>query len=223
MPPAMASMALQSAAVASTFDTIDSHALHRLRSRGDEPPGFRAYTYVLVGASVRPDTPGVHARLQRLLAQVRNLPVASGIALAERDRINTFVVPVPVGNQDGNDLLVDLPLAQSLLTHLPPALRLATATRRQLYAENGPFLITVPGRLADARADWPLLFADLSKLPEAVVADVARRYMADLIGSFNPASTDWTPPPGMQVAITLVRLVKGSGDVVQAVFGGLGR
>ena len=36
------------------------------------------------------------------------------------------------------------------------------------------------------------------------------------------ASTDWKPPAGMQVAITLVRLVKGSGDVAQAVFGGLG-
>lgn len=202
---------------------IRSHALHRLHQRGDEPTGFSAYTYVLVGAGVTATTPGVQARLQRLLDAVRNLPVASAVHSDERAGLNTFVVPVPADNGEHDPLVVHLPLAQSLLTHLPPALRLADATRRRLYVDNGPFLITLPGRLAEARADWPLLFADLSRTPEPVVADVARRYMADLIGSFNPASTDWSPPAGMQVAITLVRLVKGSGDVAQAVFGGFGR
>jgi len=203
---------------------LSSHALHRLRARDDEPAGFGAYTYVLVGASVQPGTPGVRARLQRLLGEVRSLPTAGQITDAQqRSRTNTFVVPVARASSDDAELAVDLPLAQSLLTHLPPVLRLADATRRLLYAENGPFLVTLPGRLADARADWPLLFADLSKTPEVVVADVVRRYMADLIGSFNPASTDWQPPAGMQVAITLVRLVKGSGDMVQAVFGPAGR
>ena len=210
-PPAPAPMAMAA-------PMLNSHALHRLRLRGDEPDGFGAYTYVLVGAGVRPDTLGVHARLQRLLGEVRNLPVASTLDAESRARANSFVVPVPADSRDTGPLLVDLPLAQSLLTHLPPVLRLADATRRLLYAENGPFLITLPGRLADARSDWPLLFADLSKTPEVVVADVVRRYMADLIGSFSPASTDWAPPAGMQVGIALVRLVKGSGNVVQAVF-----
>ncbi len=219
----MAAPSVTQSASASMAPSLTSHALHRLRARGDEPAGFGAYTYVLVGASVRPDTPGVHARLQRLLAEVRNLPVASTLEAELRARANSFVVPVPPDNRDNSPLVVDLALAQSLLTHLPPALRLADATRRLLYAENGPFLITLPGPLAAARADWPLLFADLSKTPEVVVADVVRRYMADLIGSFNPATTDWAPPAGMQVAIALVRLVKGSGDVVQAVFGAPGR
>jgi hypothetical protein len=210
-------------ATASMRPMLSSHALHRLRKRGDEEGGFAAYTYVLVGASVRPNTPGVFDRLQRLLAAVQNLPIAAKLAAEQRAQANTFVVPVPPDSEDGGPLMVDLTLAQSLLSHLPPALRLADASRRLLYLENGPFLITLPGRLADARADWPLLFADLSRTPEAVVADVVRRYMADLIGSFNPATTTWSPPAGMRVAITLVRMVKGSGDVAQAVFGGFGR
>ncbi|HOB93782.1 MAG TPA: hypothetical protein PKL46_06925 [Aquabacterium sp.] len=227
LPPVLASIDPQilppAPAMASMARMLSSHALHRLRLRDDEPAGFGAYTYVLVGASVRPDTPGVFNRLQRLLGEVRHLPTASELSTDQRARANTFVVPVPAGNTERDALVVDLPLAQSLLTHLPPSLRLADATRRRLYVENGPFLITLPGRLSEARADWPLLFADLSRTPEPVVADVVRRYMADLIGSFNPASTDWQPPAGMQVAITLVRLVKGSGDVAQAVFGGFGR
>lgn len=222
-PPGPPARAVSPSPTASMRPPIDSHALHRLRQRNDEPPGFAAYTYVLVGTGVSPATPGVHARLQRLLDALRNLPQASSFSSDERARLNTFVVPVPAASSERDALVVDLPLAQSLLTHLPPALRLADATRRQLLLDNGPFLVTLPGPLAQARSDWPLLFANLSQTPEAVVTDVARRYMADLIGTFNPASTDWQPPAGMQVAITLVRLVKGSGDVVQAVFGGAGR
>ena len=84
---------------------LSSHALHRMHTRGDEPPGFGAYTYVLVGAGVRPDTPGVFARLQRLLRAVESLPIARTLSDELRAQANTFVVPVPPDNDDSSRLV----------------------------------------------------------------------------------------------------------------------
>jgi hypothetical protein len=81
-----------------------------------------------------------------------SLPVASAVQADVRAGLNTFVVPVAADSDERDPLAVDLPLAQSLLTHLPPALRLADATRRQLYVANGPFLVTLPGRLGKVPA-----------------------------------------------------------------------
>ena len=104
------------------------------------------------------------------------------------------------------------------MSHVPPGLLLPGAARRALTSGNGPFLITLPGRLAEARTDWPVLFADLSQVPEAVVVDVVRSYMGDLLNDFSVTRTAWQPPAVQQVALVLVRLVQGTGDLVQAVF-----
>ena len=214
----MNSMAAPPPAMASMFGQLDRHALHCMAEFDDEPAGFGAYTYVLVGTSVGRDSPGVTQRLQRLLSALSGLPPADEIPADKRSATNTFVVPAPQPTGQRPRLDYNLRLGQSLMSHVPPGLLQPGAARRALGSGNGPFLITLPGRLAKARADWPVLFADLSQVPEAVVVDVVRSYMGDLLGQFSVTRTAWQPPAAQQMALVLVRLVQGTGDLVQAVF-----
>lgn len=207
-PSAMASMTL----------ALRQHALHRMTQRNDEPAGFGAYTYVVVGTGAGIDSVGVRQRLARLLAALQNLTPAEQIEAELRLGTNVFVVPVQAGTADQTGLAYELRLAQALMSHVPPALLMPGRLQRALLTSNGPFLITLPGRLADAQASWPVLFADLNSVPEAVVADVVRSYMGDLLVGFMPAAQGWQPPALQRVALTLVRLVQGTGEVVMAAF-----
>ena len=200
------------------FRQLERHALHCMAELDDEPAGFGAYTYVLVATSVGRDSPGVSRRLQRLLSALTGLPTAREMSAERRFSANTFVVPMPEPTLSRPMLDYNLRLGQSLMSFVPPGLLLPGAARRALITGNGPFLITLPGRLAAVRADWPLLFADLGQVPEAVVVDVVRNYMGDLLGQFNVTRTAWQPPVAQQVAMTLVRLVHATGDLVWAVF-----
>ena len=197
---------------------LRQHALHRMTQRNDEPAGFGAYTYVVVGTSAGIASAGVRQRLARLLAALQNLTPAEQIEAEQRLGTHVFVVPVQAGTTQQAALAYELRLAQALMSHVPPALLVPGRLQRALLTSNGPFLITLPGRLADAQASWPVLFADLNSVPEAVVADVVRSYMGDLLVGFKPAAQGWQPPPLQRVALTLVRLVQGSGEVVMAAF-----
>lgn len=204
--------------MASMTLALRQHALHRMTQRNDEPAGFGAYTYVVVGTGAGIDSVGVRQRLARLLAALQNLTPAEQIEAELRLGTNVFVVPVQAGTADQTGLAYELRLAQALMSHVPPALLMPGRLQRALLTSNGPFLITLPGRLADAQASWPVLFADLNSVPEAVVADVVRSYMGDLLVGFMPAAQGWQPPALQRVALTLVRLVQGTGEVVMAAF-----
>ena len=217
-PAAAAPPAPYPSARAVTMPPLRQHALHRMTQRNDEPPGFGAYTYVVVGTSAGIASDGVRRRLARLLAALQNLTPAEQIEAELRLATNVFVVPVQAGTTQSATLAYELRLAQALMSHVPPALLMPGRLQRALLTSNGPFLVTLPGRLADAQASWPVLFADLNSVPEAVVADVVRSYMGDLLVGFKPAAQGWQPPPLQRVALTLVRLVQGTGEVVMAAF-----
>ena len=206
------------AAAAAMMPMLRQHALHRMTQRNDEPPGFGAYTYVVVGTATGLDSTGVRQRLARLLAALQNLTPAEQIEAEQRLGTHVFVVPVQAGSLQQATLAYALRLAQALMSHVPPALLMPGRLQRALLTSNGPFLITLPGRLADAQASWPVLFADLDSVPEAVVADVVRSYMGDLLVGFKPSDAGWRPPALQRVALTLVRLVQGTGEVVMAAF-----
>ena len=197
---------------------LRQHSLHRMTQRNDEPTGFGAYTYVVVGTGAGLDSVGVRQRLARLLAALQNLTPAEQIEAEQRLGTHVFVVPVQAGTEHQATLAYELRLAQALMSHVPPALLMPRRLQRALLTSKGPFLITLPGRLADAQASWPVLFADLNSVPEAVVADVVRSYMGDLLVGFEPAAQGWQPPALQRVALTLVRLVQGTGEVVLAAF-----
>ena len=206
------------AAAAGMMPMLRQHALHRMTQRNDEPTGFGAYTYVLVGTGAGRDSAGVRQRLARLLAALQDLTPAEQIEAGQRLGTNVFVVPVQAGTAQQAGLAYELRLAQALMSHVPPAMLMPGRLQRALLTSNGPFLITLPGRLADAQAGWPVLFADLNSVPEVVVADVVRSYMGDLLVGFGPTDAGWKPPVLQRVALTLVRLVQGSGEVVMAAF-----
>ena len=206
------------AAAAAMMPMLRQHALHRMTERNDEPPGFGAYTYVVVGTATGLDSTGVRQRLARLLAALQSLTPAEQIEAELRLGTHVFVVPVQAGSTQQATLAYALRLAQALMSHVPPALLMPGRLQRALLTSNGPFLITLPGRLADAQASWPVLFADLDSVPEAVVADVVRSYMGDLLVGFKPSDAGWRPPALQRVALTLVRLVQGTGEVVMAAF-----
>jgi hypothetical protein len=217
-PPAELVFDAPAAGAAGMMPALRQHALHPMVKRSDEPAGFGAYTYVVVGTGAGRDSPGVQQRLARLLAALQDLTPAEQVDAAQRLGTNVFVVPVQAGSQGQASLAYEIRLAQALMGHAPPAVRMPGALQRALVTSNGPFLITLPGRLADAQASWPVLFADLNSVPAAVVADVVRSYMGDLLVGFEPTNTGWKPPALQRVALTLVRLVQGSGDVVMAAF-----
>jgi len=197
---------------------LERHALHCMTEFDDEPTGFGAYTYVLVGTGMSRDSSGVAQRLQSLLSALIGLMPAKEVTATKRASSNSFVVPAPELTPERNRLDYNVRLGQALMSHVPPGLLLPGAARRALITGNGPFLVTLPGRVADAQADWPLLFADLSQVPAAVVADVVRSYQGDLLSKFDVTREAWKPPAPQQVALALVRLVKGTGDLVQAAF-----
>ena len=197
---------------------LRQHALHRMFKRNDEPAGFGAYTYVVVGTGAGRDSAGVQQRLASLLAALQDLTPAEQVEAAQRPGTNVFVVPVQAGSSAHHALAYELRLAQAFMGYAPPAVRMPSALQRALVTSNGPFLITLPGRMADAQASWPVLFADLNSIPAVVVADVVRSYMGDLLVGFEPSNAGWKPPALQRVALTLVRMVQGTGDVVMAAF-----
>ncbi|MDH5539396.1 MAG: hypothetical protein OEY03_08340, partial [Rhizobacter sp.] len=88
----------------------------------------------------------------------------------------------------------------------------------QLTSAPGPFLITLPSRMADAMSDSPLLFADLSRYPDDAIADLATNYMNGLVDDFPRQKTFWKPPALQRVALAMIRLAAGTGEILTSVF-----
>lgn len=89
-----------------------------MTQRNDEPTGFGAYTYVVVGTGAGRDSAGVRQRLARLLAALQNLTPAEQIEAEQRLGTNVFVVPVQAGTSQQATLAYELRLAQALMSHV---------------------------------------------------------------------------------------------------------
>lgn len=140
------------------------HLWQYLRAFGEEPSGYAAYTYALVGRS-DPDSEAAR-KFSELVRAIQSSTVSEAAApeTIDRETVNLFLIPAAPDTDRAN-----LPLAQALVSALqadaPPLQR------------PGPFLVTThrPIRFGDdSRVDF--LYVDLSDTHPEAIAEVVAAY-----------------------------------------------
>ncbi len=84
----------------------------------------------------------------------------------------------------------------------------------RLTASPGPFLITFPTRIADARSTTSALFADLAGYPADAIADLVDQYMTGLLADFPRQQALWKPPRRQRVALLMIHVASEAGQIV---------
>jgi hypothetical protein len=207
--PAMAMMA----------PDIRSHAYHLFSRFDGEIAGFGAYTYVLVRSGGDMAKPPVQRRFQKLLSTLQQLPDASLVPDDQARLVNVFCVPVQPGSEETarpGEVRYASDLGQQLKLRAQNGLLTQRSVQHRLTNAPGPFLITLPMRLAQAQSTTPVLIADLSTYPEDAIADLATHYMNGLVDDFPRQQTLWKPPRLQRVALFMIHLAEATGQLVES-------
>jgi hypothetical protein len=208
-PPSMGSAGLTPALV--------SHAYELFTDWNKERAGFGAYTYVLLRSASDLQQTEVLKRYKALLEVLGREQEASKIAAAEAQGVNLFCIPskapgtLPANGAAGN--YAD-DLGHQLLLRAQSGLLTRPEVRKRLLKSAGPFLITLPGRIADAKSSTPLLFVDLGGYPEEVVADLLTQYKGDLLIDFPREQAVWQPPIRLRVALAMIRMADDTSELI---------
>jgi len=192
---------------------LRSHAYELFAAWDTEPRGFGAYTYVLLRSANDLQTPAVRQRFQTLLSTLDKLPEARLVAHDQRQHVNLFCIPGTRGAVTPNVAYAS-DLGQQLKLRAQNGLLTRKDVSQRLVNSPGPFLITLPSRIAEASSSSPLLFADLSAYPDAAIADLAANYMNGLVDDFPSQQTLWKPPVLQRVALVMIHLASGAGGLV---------
>lgn len=184
---------------------LAGHAYQFFKELGAEKPGFGAYSYVLLHSGSDLLKPDVAKRYAHVLAVLQREREASTVAASEAAQVNLFCLPGSASSYADE-------LGKQILFRAQSGLLTRPEMKKRLGPKggSGPFLITLPLRLSEARSSTPLLFVDLSLYPEDTVADLLGSYMGDLLRDFPREQLRWKPPLLQQVALTMIGL---SGDV----------
>lgn len=230
-PPApelekMSTMAVMSSASNTTAKPkqpeLRSHAYELFAEWDGEPRGFGTYTYVLIRSAGDLKSPGVRRRFRRLLDTLLTLPRAPQVRPNEAAHVNLFCIPSKTDNADdaNADVLIaayESALGQQIKLRAQNGLLTRKEISRRLIDSPGPFLITLPSRIAEASSNSPLLFADLSAYPDDAIADLAVSYMKGLLDDFPRQQAMWKPPVRQRVALVMIHLASGAGELVTKV------
>jgi hypothetical protein len=196
---------------------IRSHAYEGFSRFDGESSDFGAYTYVLLRSASDLQKPAVRQRFLHLLRSLQTLPSASLVAGGDKPYVNVFCVPVAPGHEgirDASELVYASDLGQQIKMRAQNGLLTQKTVRQRLTSAPGPFLITVPGRLAQAQTGTPLLMADLSNYPSEAIADLVHQYMNGLVDDFPRQQALWQPPVLQRVALLMIHLAEGTGQLV---------
>jgi len=197
-----------------------SHAYELFTEWNKERDGFGAYTYVLLRSASDLQQADVLKRYTALLEVLGREQEASKIAAAEARGVNLFCIPskapgtLPANGAAGN---YANDLGHQLLLRAQSGLLTRPEIRKRLLKSAGPFLITLPGRIADAKSSTPLLFVDLGGYPDDVVADLLTQYKGDLLIDFPRDQAVWQPPIRLRVALAMIRLAGDTGELIASV------
>lgn len=195
---------------------LREHAYTVFSNWDTELRGFGSYTYVLLRSQDDLKTPAVMARFRTLLAVLHRQREAGTVVAAERPQFNLFCIPGSPSaqgstNEFGFSYASDL--GNQLKLRARNAVFTVKAARERLTSSPGPFLLTLPGRIADAQGDSPLLFADLGSYPDEAITDLVESYMNGLLDQFPRDKALWKPPMPQRVALMMIRLASLSGEV----------
>ncbi|MDH3461169.1 MAG: hypothetical protein OEM00_09390, partial [Burkholderiaceae bacterium] len=199
---------------------LRSHAYELFNGWDAEPQGFGAYTYVLLRSADDLKTPAVRRRFMQLLTTLQKLPAARLVSAEDARHVNLFCIPGTTAAGTGNDkmpVVYASDLGQQLKLRAQNGLLTRREVSRRMIDSPGPFLITLPGRIAQVPSSAPLLFADLSAYPDDAIADLASNYMNGLVDDFPSQQRLWTPPLLQRVALVMIHLASGAGEVMTSV------
>ena len=219
-PSAAYMSAPERAAVASMRPDLAGHAYEFFAAWNTEREGFGAYTYVLLRSAADLQRPDVQRRYAQLLTVVRREREASRVSAAEARNVNLFCIPgtaSATGRVDALDSVYADDLGRQLLFRAQSGLLTRPEIKKLLVKSAGPFLVTLPGRIADARSSTPLLFADLGPYPDDAIADLVANYMGGLLTDFPRDQAVWLPPVPQRVALAMIRLASDTGGLVMSV------
>lgn len=219
-PSAAYMSALASAARASMRPELAGHAYEFFAAWNTEREGFGAYTYVLLRSAADLQRPDVQRRYTQLLTIVRREREASRVSAAEARNVNLFCIPgtaSATGRVDALDSAYADDLGRQLLFRAQSGLLTRPEIKKLLVKSAGPFLVTLPGRIADARSSTPLLFADLGPYPDDAIADLVANYMGSLLTDFPRDQAVWLPPVPQRVALAMIRIANDTGSLVMSV------
>jgi hypothetical protein len=200
---------------------ITRHAFEVLALRSKESPDYGAYTYVIFPLRQ------TRVEYQALLTAIVTLTPAAdpGAPLAVKRTTNLFEIPgmsaAPISPAQSPEYArrienYDWGRALSLVQTALDGVLTSPRVLNQFQRSPGPFLLTLPVPLEQARGNSQLLLADLSNYPTAGYIDVVRGYQNDLVTAFPTTQTLWRPPWNQQLALQVLNigvLIKGQNFV----------
>jgi len=211
-PPLVAAKAQLSAEMSAARPELRSHAYAFFAAWNEEPRNFGAYTYVLLRSEADLNTPAVRRRFLKLLTTLEKLPEAH-LVLGE-DKVHTNVFCIPGSGQANGSVKYASDLGQQIKLRTQNGLLTRKKISRRLIDSPGPFLLTLPTRIAQANSQSALLFADLSDYPDDAIADLAASYMKGLVDDFPSQQALWRPPVLQRVALVMIHLADSTGEVI---------
>lgn len=194
---------------------LRSHAYELFEAWDTESKGFGAYTYVLMRSASDLNNADARRRFSRLLEALQKLPEARLVDPTQARNVNLFCIPGSRATDGGAlPVVYASDLGQQLKLRAQNGLLTRKEVSQRLLASPGPFLITLPGRMANIASSAPLLFADLSGYPDDAIADLATHYMNGLVDEFPSQQRLWKPPVLQRVALVMIHLATGTGDMM---------
>jgi hypothetical protein len=182
-----------------------------------EQRNFGAYTYVLFRSAPEQEAPDVRRSYQQLLAAIRRIPAAHLVHPGEESGFNLFCVPGREITRAGTaalEVVYEPELGNQLKLRAQGGILTRPEILNRLAASPGPFLITFPTRIADARSTSPALFADLAGYPADAIADLVGQYMTGLLTDFPRQQASWKPPRRQRVALLMIHVASEAGELL---------
>lgn len=205
---------------------LGGHAYELVTGWNAEPKNFGAYTYVLLRSTADLQRPDVVRRWLHLLERIMRERRADAAADFEKSGVNLFCIPAtetpsasapPPAEAHPLLQLYASDLGQQWLLHTNGGLLTRQTFRKMLSTSPGPFLITLPVRLAEARSTMPVLFADLSGYADDAIADLVTNYMGSLLEEFPRDQAQWKPPVRQRVALHMIHLIADASELMMSV------
>lgn len=198
---------------------LRSHAYEWVSTLDGERRGFGAYTYVLLRSGRDLDSPSVARRYTLLLDLLEGeLPEAASISDKQAANVNLFCIPTRPADAAPSHTSrphYGAALACQWLLNAQHGLLTRKEILVRLIRSPGPFLLTLPTRLADTTSGAALLFADLNDYPDTAIRDLVTQYMSGLLDAFPTQQASWSPPVFQKVALTMIHLAGDLGRIVE--------